>query len=149
MDQDLRVPILPPVKLLIRFWCLVNTDLVRDNKGGFSAARDDHVAQVSVVLLYIALACADCESLILSLAYFFSFPAHSLCLYSLEKEAQLTFSNSFPNEIKSIPFPEFSSGAPGSLGTYSPGNTDTTRWSSDLDTVFQHNRRHFFLSILS
>ena len=74
MDQNLRVPILPPVKLLIRFWCLVNTDLVRDDKRGFGAAGDDHVAQVSIVLLYIALACADCESLTLSLAYLFPLP---------------------------------------------------------------------------
>jgi hypothetical protein len=71
MDQNLRVPILPPVKLLIRLWCLVNTDLVRDDKGRFGAAGDDHVAQISVVLLYIALACADCESLSPSLAYLF------------------------------------------------------------------------------
>jgi hypothetical protein len=71
MDQHLRVPIFSPIKFLVRFWCLVDTYFVRDNKGGFGAAGDDHVAQVSVVLLYVALACADCESLTLSLAYLF------------------------------------------------------------------------------
>jgi hypothetical protein len=63
MNQNLSIPILPAIKLLIRLRRFVNPDLVRDDKGGLGATGNDHVAQVAVVLLDVALACADCQTL--------------------------------------------------------------------------------------
>jgi hypothetical protein len=40
---------------------------VRDDEGRLGATGDDHVAQVAVVLLDVALACAYCQALFLLL----------------------------------------------------------------------------------
>jgi hypothetical protein len=149
MDQNLRVPILPPVKLLIRFWCLVNTDLVRDDKGRLGTAGDDHVTQVSIVLLYVALACTDCESLVLSLAYFFPLP-RSLSLHLFAGNGSKTdLLKQFPERDQKHPLPRIFIRRPWITGHIQSRNTDATCWSSDLDAIFQHNGRHFLLSILS
>jgi hypothetical protein len=64
MNQNLSIPILPPIKLYISLRRLLNADLVRDDEGGFGAPGDDHVAQVAIVLLDVALACAYCQALL-------------------------------------------------------------------------------------
>jgi hypothetical protein len=149
MDQNLRVPIFSPIKFLIRFWCLIDTYFVRDDKGRFGATGDDHVAQVSVVLLYIALACADCESLTLSLAYCFQLPcSHALPLCA-GNGSTTDLLKQFPERDQKHPFPRILIRCPWITGHIQSRNTDTARWSSDLDAVFQHNGRHFFLAILS
>jgi hypothetical protein len=67
VNQNFGVPILPPIKLNIRLRGLLNADLVRDDEGRLGATGDDHVAQVAVVLLDVALACAYCQALFLLL----------------------------------------------------------------------------------
>jgi hypothetical protein len=64
MNQNFSIPILPPIKLYIRLRRLLNADLVRDNEGGLGSPGDDHVAQVTVVLLDVALTCAYCQALL-------------------------------------------------------------------------------------
>jgi hypothetical protein len=63
MNQNLRIPILPTIKLGVSLWRLVNSDFVADNERRLSAPRDDHVAEVAVVGFYVALTGSDCKAL--------------------------------------------------------------------------------------
>jgi hypothetical protein len=56
MDQNLRIPILPPIKLRVRLRRFLDPNLVADDEGRLCAPRDDHVSQVAVVGLDVALA---------------------------------------------------------------------------------------------
>lgn len=67
MYQNLRVAFNPLVKFLISRGSLINADLVRDNEAGICSPRDDHIAQVSVILLDVALAGAKCKTLMISI----------------------------------------------------------------------------------
>jgi hypothetical protein len=97
MDQNLSVSILPTIKLLIRLWRLFNPDLVGDDEGRLGASRDDHVAEIAVVLLDVALACAYGQALCLALDVFliFSFP-FSLLFDSPSQTASQTKSTTSP-----------------------------------------------------
>lgn len=55
MYQDFRVPFYPLVKLLVRCRRVVHPTLMTDNEAWICFARDDHVAEVAIVLLDIAL----------------------------------------------------------------------------------------------
>ena len=63
MNQHLGVPINPLVKLLIRDLRVLDPDLVTHDEGRLRRAGDDEVAQVAVVLLYVALARGEGEAL--------------------------------------------------------------------------------------
>lgn len=63
MNQNLRIPILSPIKLRIRPGRLIDPNLMTDNERRLGTARDDHVAQVAIVGLYVTLASPYCESL--------------------------------------------------------------------------------------
>jgi hypothetical protein len=110
MDQNLGVTILSSIELSISNRSFVDSNVMRNNERWLGFARDDHISQVTVVLLDIALAGANTQALTQS-DESVTYTLNETCL------KLLTFSNSFPKLINSIPFPEFSSGAPGSLGT--------------------------------
>ena len=63
MDQDLGIALNPLVKLLVCRRSVINIDLVRDDEARICLSRDDHVSQVPVVFLDVALACADGKTL--------------------------------------------------------------------------------------
>ncbi len=63
VQQHLRVPLHPLIKLAIRLGRLIDADIMADDKTGVGAAGDDQVAQVAVVFFDVALAGADCETL--------------------------------------------------------------------------------------
>jgi hypothetical protein len=63
MDQNLGIPILPAIKLRISLRRLINADLMTDDKRWFGPPRDNHIAQVAIVGLDVALARSDCEAL--------------------------------------------------------------------------------------
>lgn len=63
MYQNLCVPIDPLVKLLVRFRRAVNLNLMRHDEAGLCLARDDHIAQISIVSLDVALSRAQRQSL--------------------------------------------------------------------------------------
>lgn len=63
MNQDLRVSVLSPIELRICFGCLVNTDFVRYDEGWFCDPRNDHIPEVAVVSLDIALTGSNCQTL--------------------------------------------------------------------------------------
>lgn len=44
MNQNLRIPVFPTIKLRICTGRIVNADFMRDDEGGFRAPGDDHVA---------------------------------------------------------------------------------------------------------
>lgn len=67
MYQNLRVAFNSLVKFLISRGSLINADLVRDNEAGVCSPRNDHIAQVSVVFLDVALAGANCKTLMIFL----------------------------------------------------------------------------------
>lgn len=97
MYQDLRVAFNSLVKLLISLGSLINADLVRDNEAWVCPARDDHVAQVSIVSLNVALTGANCETLTMSLDQASCRQNH------LEIKRRLTFSKSLPKLINIMP----------------------------------------------
>lgn len=63
MNQDLRIPLNPFVKLLVRHRRLVDANLVRNDKRWLGLARDDQVTQVPIVSFDVALAGAEGEAL--------------------------------------------------------------------------------------
>ena len=67
MYQDLCVAFNSLVKFLIRPGRLVNADLVRDNEAWVRSSRDNHIAQVPIVLLDVALTGANGKALELTL----------------------------------------------------------------------------------
>lgn len=66
MYQDLCIPFDPLIKLLIRRWSIVDTDLMAHHKAGIGFARDDHIAKIAIVFLDVALACSEAEPLLTS-----------------------------------------------------------------------------------
>lgn len=62
-NQNLSIPLNPLIKFPIRLRRLLNPDHMANHPAGIGAARDYKVAQVAVVVLYVALACAEGESL--------------------------------------------------------------------------------------
>lgn len=63
MDQNLRITLDALIKLLVRSRRFINPDLMRDDKGRVGAAGDDHIAEVAVISLDVALACSESEAL--------------------------------------------------------------------------------------
>lgn len=55
MDNNLRIPILSLIKLLISSLRISKSDLVRNHKAGLRFPRNDHIAQVAVVGFDVAL----------------------------------------------------------------------------------------------
>ena len=68
MNQHLRVALNTLVELLVCPRRLIDLNLVGDDKRRVSTAGDDHVAQVAIVLLDVALPRSKCETLSVSLA---------------------------------------------------------------------------------
>ena len=63
MNEDLGVSVYSLVKLLVCYLCIVNCNLMRDDERWFCSARNDEVSKVSVVLLDVALACCEAQTL--------------------------------------------------------------------------------------
>ena len=63
MDQHLGIPLDPLIKLIICHFSVVDSNLVADHERRFRSAGDDQVSQVPVVLLDIALARCQRETL--------------------------------------------------------------------------------------
>ena len=63
MNNHFGVSILPLVEFLICSLGVIKPDLMRDNKARFGLTRNDHVSQVSVVCLDIALTGAERQAL--------------------------------------------------------------------------------------
>ena len=55
MDQHLRIPLDPLVKLLVCRRRVVDVDLVRHDEARLSLARYNHVAKIPVVRLHVTL----------------------------------------------------------------------------------------------
>ena len=55
MDQHLRIPLDPLVKLLVCRRRVVDINLVRHNEARLSLARYNHVAEIPVVRLHVTL----------------------------------------------------------------------------------------------
>ena len=55
VNQDLHIAILPPIEFLVRFWRIINPHFMTYNKARFRSSRDDHIPQVAIVGLHIAL----------------------------------------------------------------------------------------------
>jgi hypothetical protein len=68
VEQHLCVSINSLVKLVVSINSLVNVDFVRNDKGGLGTARDDEIAELTVVSLDVALAGAEEESFFEELA---------------------------------------------------------------------------------
>src|SRR5690606_21888060 len=68
VQHDLRVAVHPLVELVIGVGRLVQSELVGDDEAGLRPALDDHVAQVPVVALHVALTRADPQALLEQLA---------------------------------------------------------------------------------
>jgi hypothetical protein len=68
VEQHLCVSINSLVKLVVSINSLVDVDFVRNDKGGLGTARDDEIAELTVVSLDVALAGAEEESLFEELA---------------------------------------------------------------------------------
>jgi len=62
-NQNLSIPLNPLIKFPIRSRRLLNANHMANHPAGVRFARDYEVPQVAVVVLYIALACAEGESL--------------------------------------------------------------------------------------
>lgn len=73
MNDNLSIPILPLIKLLISSFRIRKTNFMRDHKAGLGLARDNHVPQVPVIRLDVALPSAEGEALF-ELARFWSRP---------------------------------------------------------------------------
>ena len=67
MNQNLGITFRSFVKFLISLGCLVDRNLVRDNERRVRPARDNHIAQVSIVFLDIALSGPNGKTLEISL----------------------------------------------------------------------------------
>lgn len=63
MNQDFGVSLNPLVEFLVRDLCILDSDLVAHHKRWPSLARNDQVSQISVVLLDVALARGQRQSL--------------------------------------------------------------------------------------
>ena len=63
MNQDLGIALNSLVKFLVCGRRVIDVNIVRDDKARICLSRDNHVSQVSIVLLNIALACADSKTL--------------------------------------------------------------------------------------
>ena len=68
MEQDLGVTIDPLVELVISIDSLIDIDFVRDDERRLSTARDDEVAELTIVGLDVALACTEVKTLLEELA---------------------------------------------------------------------------------
>jgi hypothetical protein len=55
MNQYLRVTLNPLVKFLVRSRCVVDVDLMRNHEAWLGLPRDNHVSQIPIVGLHIAL----------------------------------------------------------------------------------------------
>ena len=91
MDKNLHISVLPSVKLFIRLGRIVNTHLMADYKARLCPSRNDHVPQIAIVCLDIALAGTQVKTLRhnqQAAAIYATHPTH-------------TFSKSLPNDIKS------------------------------------------------
>jgi len=73
MNQHFSVTILPTIEFHVGFGCLVDTDLVGDHKAWLCDPGNDHVAEISVVHLDVALASANRKSLSKSASSFLAF----------------------------------------------------------------------------
>jgi hypothetical protein len=105
MDDNLGVPVHSLVELLVRCLGVLDSNLVRDDEAGLSFPSDDQVAELAVISLDVALACADCQALL------------RVRPSRVEKDGVglFTFSNNFPKLKLIIPFAAAASPAPGSL----------------------------------
>lgn len=63
MDEDLGVPINSLCKFLISHLCVINVDLVRDNKTRLCFSSNNQVPQVAIVGLHVALTSAYGQAL--------------------------------------------------------------------------------------
>lgn len=68
VEQDLGVTINSLVELVVSIDSLVNVNFVRNDERGLSTARDDEVAELTVVGLDVALACTEVKTLLEELA---------------------------------------------------------------------------------
>ena len=59
MNDDLRVSIFPFVELLIGGLSISKCNLVRNHEAGLGLAGNDHIPEVSVISLHIALSSAE------------------------------------------------------------------------------------------
>lgn len=59
MNQDFRISFHPLIEFLVRSGGLIDTNLVTDNKTGICFAGDDHITEIAIVLLDVALPCAE------------------------------------------------------------------------------------------
>jgi hypothetical protein len=64
MEQNFGVAINSLVELVVSINSLVNVDFVRNDERGLSTARDDEVAELTVVGLDVALACTEVKTLL-------------------------------------------------------------------------------------
>src|SRR5438270_13924410 len=55
MDEHLRVPLNPFIKLFISHFSIIDPDLVAHNKARLRLARNDQISQIAIVRLDIAL----------------------------------------------------------------------------------------------
>ena len=63
MNQHLRVPIDPLIKLLIRRRRIIDLDIVRYHEARLRLPSNDQVAQIAIVFLDVALAGPESQSL--------------------------------------------------------------------------------------
>src|SRR5690349_2051264 len=59
LKYDFGVTLNALIKLVIGHSCVVERNVIRDDKAWFGSARNDHVAQVAIVALHVALPCAE------------------------------------------------------------------------------------------
>jgi hypothetical protein len=64
MDDNLRVPVDPLVELFVRCLRILDSNLVRHYEAGLGFAGDDQVAELAVIRFDVALAGANCETLL-------------------------------------------------------------------------------------
>lgn len=69
MNKNLRIPINPLIKLLIRNRRIINTDLMRNNKRGLRTARNNQVPKVSIIRFDVTLPGSKGSALHLSTSY--------------------------------------------------------------------------------
>jgi hypothetical protein len=63
MYQNFGISILSSIKFPVSSWCLINRDVVRDDKRRLRFAGNNHISQISIVFLDVALTSADGQSL--------------------------------------------------------------------------------------
>lgn len=59
MYQDFRISFHPLIEFLIRSGRVFNTNLMTDDKTGIGFARDDHITEIAIVFLDVALPRAE------------------------------------------------------------------------------------------